>query len=90
MEFKNLLIDTKNNITTISINRPNNLNSLNIKTLEEIAKGINLSINNDKTKCIIITGVGDKAFIAGADIKEFMKYDSSNAYTFSEHYTEYC
>ena len=84
MEFKNLLIDTKNNITTISINRPNNLNALNIKTLEEIAKGINLSIDNDKTKCIIITGVGDKAFIAGADIKEFMKYDSSNAYIFSE------
>ena len=84
MEFKNLLIDTKNNITTISINRPNNLNALNIKTLEEIAKGINLSIGNDKTKCIIITGVGDKAFIAGADIKEFMKYDSSNAYIFSE------
>ena len=84
MEFENLLINTKNNITTISINRPKNLNALNIKTLEEIANAINLSIQDDKTKCIIITGVGDKAFIAGADIKEFMDYTSSNAYTFSE------
>ena len=84
MEFDNLLINTKNNITTISINRPKNLNALNIKTLEEIANAINLSVENDKTKCIIITGVGDKAFIAGADIKEFMDYNSSNAYIFSE------
>ena len=57
---------------------------MNIKTLEEIANAINLSIENDKTKCIIITGAGDKAFIAGADIKEFMDYNSSNAYIFSE------
>ena len=84
MEFENLLINTKNNITTISINRTKNLNALNIKTLEEIANAINLSIENDKTKCIIITGAGDKAFIAGADIKEFMDYNSSNAYIFSE------
>ena len=55
MEFENLLINTKNNITTISINRPKNLNALNIKTLEEIANAINLSIESDKTKCIIIT-----------------------------------
>ena len=60
MEFENLLINTKNNITTISINRPKNLNALSIKTLEEIANAINLSIENDKTKCIIITGAGDK------------------------------
>ena len=78
MEFENLLINTKNNITTISINRPKNLNALNIKTLEEIANAINLSVENDKTKCIIITGAGDKAFIAGADIKEFMDYSSNN------------
>ena len=84
MEFENLLIKTENNITTISINRPKKLNALNIKTFEEIAKAVKLNVLNEKTKCIIITGVGDKAFIAGADIKEFIDYSASDAYDFSE------
>ena len=84
MEFENLLIKTENNITTISINRPKNLNALNIKTLDEIANAVKLNILNKNTKCIIITGVGDKAFIAGADIKEFINYSTSDAYDFSK------
>ena len=84
MEFENLLIKTENNITTISINRPKNLNALNIKTLDEIANAVKLYVLNKNTKCIIITGVGDKAFIAGADIKEFINYSTSDAYGFSE------
>ena len=84
MKFENLLIKTENNITTISINRPKKLNALNIKTFEEIANAVKLNVLNEKTKCIIITGVGDKAFIAGADIKEFIDYNASDAYDFSE------
>ena len=84
MKFENLLIKTENNITTISINRPKKLNALNIKTLEEIANAVKLNVSNEKTKCIIITGVGNKAFIAGADIKEFIDYNASDAYVFSE------
>ena len=84
MEFENLLIKTENNITTISINRPKKLNALNIKTFEEIANAVKLNVLNENTKCIIITGVGDKAFIAGADIKEFLDYNASDAYDFSE------
>ena len=84
MKFENLLIKTENNITTISINRPKKLNALNIKTFEEIANAVKLNVLNEKTKCIIITGVGDKAFIAGADIKEFIDYNASAAYDFSE------
>ena len=84
MKFENLLIKTENNITTISINRPKKLNALNIKTFEEIANAVKLNVLNENTKCIIITGVGDKAFIAGADIKEFIDYNASDAYDFSE------
>ena len=84
MKFENLLIKTENNITTISINRPKKLNALNIKTFEEIANAVKLNVLNENTKCIIITGVGDKAFIAGADIKEFLNYNASDAYDFSE------
>ena len=84
MKFENLLIKTENNITTISINRPKKLNALNIKTFEEIANAVKLNVLNEKTKCIIITGVGDKAFIAGADIKEFIDYNASDAYDFSQ------
>ena len=84
MKFENLLIKTENNVTTISINRPKKLNALNIKTFEEIADAVKLNVLNENTKCIIITGVGDKAFIAGADIKEFLDYNASDAYDFSE------
>ena len=84
MKFENLLIKTENNVTTISINRPKKLNALNIKTFEEIANAVKLNVLNENTKCIIITGVGDKAFIAGADIKEFLDYNASDAYDFSE------
>ena len=84
MKFENLLIKTENNITTISINRPKKLNALNIKTFEEIANAVKLNVLNENTKCIIITGVGDKAFIAGADIKEFIDYNASDAYDFSQ------
>jgi len=84
MKFENLLIKTENNITTISINRPKKLNALNIKTFKEIVNAVKLNVLNENTKCIIITGVGDKAFIAGADIKEFVDYNASDAYDFSE------
>ena len=84
MKLENLLIKTENNVTTISINRPKKLNALNIKTFEEIANAVKLNVLNENTKCIIITGVGDKAFIAGADIKEFLDYNASDAYDFSE------
>jgi enoyl-CoA hydratase len=75
MNYDNILSQTQNGITTITINRPSKLNALNFETIEELHEAFN-SANEDKnTKVIIVTGSGEKAFVAGADISEFADFD---------------
>ena len=74
MNYKNLLSQTINGINTITINRPNKLNALNKETIEELHKAFNLSDTDETVKVIILTGSGEKAFVAGADISEFADY----------------
>jgi enoyl-CoA hydratase len=72
MTFENLLAELENGILTITINRPDKLNALNQKTVEEIGKTIKKAESNNNVKAIIITGSGQKSFVAGADINEFI------------------
>ncbi|HJR59152.1 MAG TPA: enoyl-CoA hydratase-related protein [Vicinamibacterales bacterium] len=66
----NLLFERDGGIATITINRPKVLNALNSQTLDELRRVI-LACRHDLTvRCVIITGAGEKAFIAGADINE--------------------
>ncbi len=74
MAYKNILTTTENEITTITINRPEKLNALNQKTIKELHKAFNAAEESRKTKVIIITGSGEKAFVAGADISEFADF----------------
>ena len=68
---KNILTKLDNSILTITINRPDKLNALNLNTLSEIKAAIRNAYDNSDIKGVIITGAGEKAFIAGADISEF-------------------
>lgn len=72
MTFENLLTTLENGILTITINRPDKLNALNQKTVEEIGAAIKRAESNKTIKAIIITGSGQKSFVAGADITEFL------------------
>jgi enoyl-CoA hydratase len=72
MTFENLLISELNEVLVITINRPNKLNALNRKTIAEISKAIADAKSNKVVKGIIITGAGNKSFVAGADISEFV------------------
>ncbi len=81
--MKNLLLETEGNITTLTINRPDKLNALDLETIKEFDEAIASIEENNDIRCVIVTGAGDKAFIAGADI-EFMKnLNSIEAYEFS-------
>ena len=72
--FNNILLEKKNGIAFITINRPNQLNALNKQTIEELNIVLTeLNIQKD-IGVIIITGSGEKAFVAGADIKEFSHF----------------
>jgi enoyl-CoA hydratase len=72
MAFENLLTAVENNVLTITINRPDKLNALNKKTVEEIRQAVTDGEKSEEVKAIIITGAGPKSFVAGADIAEFV------------------
>lgn len=75
MNYENILSDYNNGLTTITINRPNKLNALNKDTIQELHEAFDEANNDSDTKVIIITGSGEKAFVAGADISEFADFD---------------
>lgn len=74
MNFENLLITTENGIGQITINRPTKLNALNKATIHELHDAFEALHENSEIKVIIITGEGEKAFVAGADISEFAHF----------------
>jgi len=69
--FENVLLTAENGILTITINRPSKLNALNLKTMQEIEAAVAFLKNTPELKGAILTGAGEKAFVAGADIAEF-------------------
>lgn len=76
MNYETLLVNIKDNICTITINRPDKLNALNTKVIEELSAALDEVMNNNEIKSAIITGSGPKAFVAGADISEFLTLDA--------------
>jgi enoyl-CoA hydratase len=83
MEFKNTSLSVENEIGILTINRPKALNALNIETLKEIQKGIEEVRDRPELKVLIVTGAGEKAFVAGADILEMKAMNSIEAFNFS-------
>ncbi len=74
MALENILTEVKNEVLVVTINRPDKLNALNKQTIEEL-HDVLVDAENDKTiRALIITGSGQKAFVAGADIAEFANY----------------
>ena len=74
MNYENILSEQSNGITTITINRPKKLNALNKETIQELHDAFEDANKDEDTKVIIITGSGEKAFVAGADISEFADF----------------
>lgn len=73
----NVTIDEK--ILVITINRPESLNALNGQTLQEISEALCEAEENTSVRVVVITGSGEKSFVAGADIKEFAEYGTPEA-----------
>lgn len=82
-ELKHILIDTDGTIAIITINRPKVLNALNRQLLKELRQTIECIEDDDEIRGIIITGAGDKAFIAGAEVSEFESLDSLSVRKFA-------
>lgn len=74
MSFINILTEYSGGTTLITINRPKKLNALNQETINELHEAFKAADTDENTKVIIVTGSGEKAFVAGADISEFADY----------------
>lgn len=68
--MNNLLRETKNGVQSITINRLKQLNALNVETIEELHLAFSQAAEDAEVKVIVLTGCGEKSFVAGADIKE--------------------
>ena len=67
----NILLERRGSVAMITINRPDKLNALNIATRKELADALDELHNDPEIRVVVLTGAGEKAFVAGADINEF-------------------
>lgn len=79
MNFQNILLENEGQISTITINRPQSLNALNGATISELSEALSQLEQDSNCRVIIITGSGEKSFVAGADIKEFSDFGQDKA-----------
>ena len=84
MDYKNIYNKENNGILKIFINRPSKLNALNKETINELSIAFRNAEANNNIKVIIITGEGNKAFVAGADISEFANFNKKQGQELSE------
>jgi len=84
MEYKNLLFGIEDGTATITFNRPKALNAMNSETMKELLDAVTYCKNEDGVKVIILTGSGEKAFVAGADISEMQNLRPKEALAFME------
>ena len=77
--MSNIITHSENGIFTITVNRPDKLNALNYQTIQDIGNAIKVAESASQVRGIIITGSGEKAFVAGADISEFSSFSTEEA-----------
>jgi enoyl-CoA hydratase len=84
MSYQNLLVEKKDRIAVVTINRPDKLNALNSQTLTDLKNAFTDLKNDEDVFVIILTGSGEKAFVAGADISELNQLDVVSGKSFAE------
>lgn len=83
--FENITVETNNFVTYITINRPSQLNALNKQTIHDLNLALQNCEADSNTGVIILTGSGEKAFVAGADIKEFADFTIAEGGVLASH-----
>jgi enoyl-CoA hydratase len=83
MAYENLIVIDRGPVRTVHVNRPDKLNALNKKTLLELERALGEIENNQDVRVAVLTGAGDKSFIAGADIDEMAEMSPKEAREFS-------
>ena len=84
MNYENVLFEIRDGVGVMTFNRPKVLNALNPATLDEVADVLAHAAREDAIRVLVFTGAGDKAFVAGADINEFLGFNPLSALRFAE------
>jgi enoyl-CoA hydratase len=79
MSYENILLEVSEGVATITVNRPKVLNALNHQTLTELAHAFDAVRDDANARALLVTGSGDKAFVAGADLNELAKMQAMEA-----------
>jgi enoyl-CoA hydratase len=84
MEYKNIVFQAEDGIATITFNRPKALNALNSELMDEFSNAMGRILENEEIRVLILTGAGEKSFIAGADITELATFNALQAKQFAK------
>ena len=84
MAYENIIYEVKDNIATITFNRPKALNALNGALLNELSQALDEIADDENIRVLVLTGAGDKSFVAGADITELATFNSLSAKHFAQ------
>ncbi len=79
MSYENVLLEVTDGVATVTVNRPDKLNALNTRTIEELLAVFEKVSGDDEVRSVILTGAGEKAFVAGADIGELANLTAGEA-----------
>ena len=83
MELRNVAYEVKDGLAVVTVNRPDKLNALNRQTLEDLSKAFDAAEHDPDVKAVVVTGAGEKAFVAGADIGEIADLDAQAGRSFA-------
>lgn len=84
MEFETLLLEVSGPVAVVTVNRPDKLNALNSQVLDDLDACFAGLGNDDSVRAVVLTGSGEKAFVAGADITQFKRLDAETATSFAQ------
>ena len=84
MDYNNILFSVEEGVAQITFNRPKALNAMNSETMAELQAAVNACNNDEAIKALVLTGAGDKAFVAGADISQMQDMRPQEALAFME------
>lgn len=84
MTYETIKLEVKDNIAYLTIDQPKSLNALNSDVLEELTDAVDSIAKNDEVKVVILTGAGEKAFVAGANIKQMSTLNAIEGREFSD------
>jgi enoyl-CoA hydratase len=83
MDLQNVICEVKDGLAVVTVNRPDKLNALNRQTLEDLSKAFDSAEHDPSVKAVVLTGAGEKAFVAGADITEIASLDAQAGRNFA-------